>query len=76
LSLVNITANNKYKVQKIIVIKLTKKKLTYRAKWTSTDKDSEFYLVLNFKYSLYLLKRFYLANLMLLGLSANLPLWL
>jgi hypothetical protein len=32
LLLVNITADNKYKVQKIIAIKLTKKKLTYQAK--------------------------------------------
>jgi hypothetical protein len=30
--LVNVTADNKYKVQKIIAIKLTKRKLTYRAK--------------------------------------------
>jgi hypothetical protein len=29
---VNITADNKYKVQKIIAIKLTKEKLTYQAK--------------------------------------------
>jgi hypothetical protein len=32
--------------------------------------------MLDFKYSLYLLKRFYLANLTLPGLPANLPLWL
>jgi hypothetical protein len=30
--LVNITADNKYKVQKIIAVKLTKGKLTYQAK--------------------------------------------
>jgi hypothetical protein len=29
---VNITANDKYKVQEIIAIKLTKRKLTYQAK--------------------------------------------
>jgi hypothetical protein len=29
---INITADNKYKVQKIIAIKLTKEKLTYQAK--------------------------------------------
>jgi hypothetical protein len=32
LPLINVTADNKYKVQKIITIKLTKGKLTYRAK--------------------------------------------
>jgi hypothetical protein len=32
LSLIKVTANNKYKVQKIIAVKLTKKKLAYQAK--------------------------------------------
>jgi hypothetical protein len=32
LSPVNVTADNKYKVQKIIAVKLTKEKLTYQAK--------------------------------------------
>jgi hypothetical protein len=73
---VNITADDKYKVQKIIAVKLTKEKLTYRAKWTSTDKDPKFYLTSDFKYSLHLLKRFYLANLTLPRPPANLPLWL
>jgi hypothetical protein len=53
---------------------LVRGKLVYRAKWTGVDEDPEFYLVLDFKYSLYLLKCFHLANLMLLGLLANLAL--
>jgi hypothetical protein len=32
--------------------------------------------MLNFKYNLHLLKRFYLANLTLSGPPANLPLWI
>jgi hypothetical protein len=71
-----VTTDNKYKVQEIIAIKLTKEKLTYQAKWTSADKDPEFYLTSDFKYSLHLLKRFYLANPTLPGPPANLPLWL
>jgi hypothetical protein len=71
-----VTANNKYKVQEIIAVKLTREKLTYQAKWTGADKDPKFYLASNFKYSLHLLKRFYLANLTLPGPPANLPLWL
>jgi hypothetical protein len=73
---VNVTADNKYKVQEIIAVKLTKGKLTYRAKWTDADKDPEFYLASDFKYSLHLLKRFHLANPTLSSLPANLPLWL
>jgi hypothetical protein len=73
---IRVITNNKYKVQKIIIIKLTKKKLAYQAKWTNTDKDPKFYLTSDFKYSSHLLKRFYLANPTLPGLSANLPLWL
>jgi hypothetical protein len=76
LSPVNVTADDKYKVQEIIAVKLTKKKLIYQAKWTGTDKDPKFYLMSDFKYSLHLLKRFYLANPMLPSLPANLPLWL
>jgi hypothetical protein len=75
-SSVNVTADNKYKVQKIIAIKLTKGKLIYRAKWTGADKDPEFYPASDFKYSLHLLKRFHLANPTLPGPPANLPLWL
>jgi hypothetical protein len=71
-----VTANNEYKVQKIIAVKLTKEKLTYRAKWTSVDKDPEFYPASDFKYSPYLLKRFHLANPTLSGPPANLSLWL
>jgi hypothetical protein len=71
-----VTADNKYKVQEIIVIKLTKEKLTYQAKWTGADKDPEFYPASDFKYSSHLLKRFHLANPTLPGPPANLPLWL
>jgi hypothetical protein len=74
--LIRVIINNKYKVQKIIAIKLIREKLAYQAKWTNTDKDPEFYPVLNFKYSLHLLKRFHLANPTLPGPPANLPLWL
>jgi hypothetical protein len=73
---VNITADDEYKVQEIIAVKLTKRKLTYQAKWTSTDKNLEFYLALDFKYSPHLLKRFHLANPTLPGPPANLSLWL
>jgi hypothetical protein len=69
-------ADDKYKVQKIIAAKLTKEKLTYQVKWTNTDEDPEFYPTSNFKYSPHLLKRFYLANLILPSPPANLPLWL
>jgi hypothetical protein len=73
---VNVTADNEYKVQKIIAIKLTKRKLTYQAKWTSADEDPKFYPASDFKYSPHLLKRFHLANPTLPSLPANLPLWL
>jgi hypothetical protein len=73
---IKVMVDNKYKVQEIIVIKLTRGKLAYQAKWTGADKDPEFYLASDFKYSLYLLKRFYLANPTLPGPPANLPLWL
>jgi hypothetical protein len=73
---IKVTANDKYKVQEIIAIKLTRGKLAYQAKWTGADKNPEFYLASDFKYSLHLLKRFHLANLTLLGPPANLPLWL
>ena len=46
-------------------MKLVRGKLVYKAKWTSVDKDPEFYPTSDFKYSLHLLKRFYLANLTL-----------
>jgi hypothetical protein len=36
---VNVTADNEYKFQKIIAVKLTRGKLTYRAKWTGADED-------------------------------------
>jgi hypothetical protein len=71
---VNVTANDEYKVQEIIAVKLIRGKLTYRAKWTSADKDPEFYLASDFKYSPHLLKRFHLANPTLPGPPANLPL--
>jgi hypothetical protein len=74
--LVNVTTNNEYKVQKIIAIKLTRGKLTYRAKWTGADKDPEFYPMSDFKYSPHLLKRFHLANPTLPRPPVNLPLWL
>jgi hypothetical protein len=71
---VNVTADNKYKVQEIIAVKLTRGKLTYRAKWTDADKNPEFYPASDFKYSSPLLKRFHLANLTLPGPPANLSL--
>jgi hypothetical protein len=69
---IRVTADDEYKVQEIIAVKLTRGKLVYRAKWTGADKNPEFYLASDFKYSLHLLKRFHLANLMLPGLPANL----
>jgi hypothetical protein len=73
---VNVTADNKYKVQEIIAVKLTRGKLIYRAKWTGADKDPEFYPASDFKYSPHLLKRFHLANPTLPGPPAKLPFWL
>jgi hypothetical protein len=73
---IRVTADDKYKVQEIIAVKLTKGKLAYRAKWTGADKDPEFYPTSDFKYSPHLLKRFHLANPTLPGPPANLPLWL
>ena len=68
------TADDEYKVQEIVVVRLVRGKLVYRAKWTSVDKDPEFYPTLDFKYSLHLLKRFYLANPKLPRPPANLAL--
>jgi hypothetical protein len=74
LSPIKVTADNEYKVQEIVVVQLVRGKLVYKAKWTGADKDLEFYPVLDFKYSLYLLKCFHLANLTLPGPPANLVL--
>jgi hypothetical protein len=41
---VNMTADDEYEVQEIIAVKLTRGKLTYRAKWTGADEDPEFLL--------------------------------
>ena len=49
-------------------------KLAYKAKWTGVDEDLEFYPASDFKYSLHLIKRFYLANFKLSSLLANLAL--
>ena len=73
---IRVTADNKYKVQEIVTVQLVRGKLVYRAKWTSTDKDPEFYPASDFKYSPHLLKRFHLANPKLPGPPANLALWL
>src|SRR6266516_3754942 len=73
---IKVTADNKYKVQEIVMVQLVRGKLVYKAKWTSADKDPEFYPVLDFKYSLHLLKRFHLANPKLPRPLANLALWL
>ena len=72
LLLIKVTVDNEYKVQKVIIVKLVQGKLVYRVKWTNIDKDPEFYLILDFKYSLYLLKSFHLANPTLPGLPINL----
>ena len=73
---IKVTADNKYKVQEIVAIRLVRGKLFYKAKQTSIDKDPKFYPMLDFKYSPHLLKSFHLANPTLLGPLANLPLWL
>ena len=68
------TADDEYKVQEIVAVRLVRGKLVYRAKWTGVDKDPEFYPISDFKYSLYLLKRFHLANPKLPRPPANLAL--
>ena len=73
---IKVIADDEYKVQEVITVKLVRGKLVYRAKWTSADKDPEFYPASDFKYSLHLLKSFHLANPTLPGPPANLPLWL
>jgi len=73
---IKVTADDKYKVQEIVAVKLVRGKLIYKAKWTGADKDPEFYPASDFKYSPHLLKRFYLANSTLPGPPANLSLWL
>jgi hypothetical protein len=73
---IRVTANDEYKVQEIIAVKLTRGKLAYQAKWTGADENPEFYPASDFKYSLHLLKRFHLANPTLPSPPANLPLWL
>jgi hypothetical protein len=55
-------------------VRLVRRKLVYRAKWTSVDEDPKFYPTLDFKYSLHLLKRFHLANPKLPRPPANLAL--
>ena len=74
LLLIKVTADDEYKVQEVIIMKLVQSKLVYRAKWTGVDKDPEFYLTSDFKYSLHLLKSFYLVNPTLPSLPTNLPL--
>ena len=59
LGLVYITDNTKYKVDKILAAKLLQGKLLYRASWVGYNKDLNFYLASNFKYSLYKLYNFY-----------------
>ena len=55
---------------------LVQGRLVYRAKWTGADKDPEFYLTSDFKYSPHLLRNFHLANLTLPRLLTNLLLWI
>ena len=74
--LIKVTADDEYKVQEVIVVKLVRGKLVYRVKWTSADEDPEFYLMSDFKYSLYLIRSFHLVNPTLPGLPVNLSLWL
>ena len=74
LLLIKVTTDDEYKVQEIIVVKLVRGKLVYRVKWTGVDKDPEFYLTSDFKYSLHLLKSFYLTNPTFPSLPINLPL--
>ena len=73
---IQVTADKEYKVQEIIAIKLIRGKLVYKAKQTSVDKDPEFYPTSDFKYSLHLIRDFYLANPTLPGPPVNLALWL
>ena len=51
---IQVTADEEYKVQEIIAIKLIRGKLVYKAKWTGVDEDPEFYLASDFKYSSHL----------------------
>ena len=37
--LIKVTADDEYKVQEVIVVKLVQGMLVYRAKWTGADKD-------------------------------------
>jgi hypothetical protein len=76
LLLIKVTANDEYKVQEVIAVKLVRGKLVYRAKWTGTDDDPEYYPVSDFKYSPYLLHTFHLTNPILPGPLINLQLWL
>ena len=71
---IKVTSDHEYKVQEIVTVRLVRGKLVYKVKWTGADEHPEFYPTSDFKYSLHLLKRFYLANPTLPRPPANLPL--
>jgi len=59
---IKVVVDNEWEVQEIVAIKLTRGKLSYKAKWSGTDEDPEFYPASDFKYSPQLIKNFHLAN--------------
>jgi len=72
---IKVVADNEWEVQEIVAVKLTRGKLSYKAKWSSADEDPEFYPASDFKYSPQLIKNFHLANPKLPGPPTNLALW-
>ena len=72
---IKVVADNEWEVQEIVAVKLTRGKLSYKAKWSGADEDPEFYPASDFKYSPQLIKNFHLANPKLPGPPTNLALW-
>ena len=53
--------NYEWEVNELLAVKKMRNKLFYYANWLGHDEDLEWYLVSDFKYTLYKLKAFYLC---------------
>ena len=57
-----IARENEWEVEELLAVRSRYGKLVYRVKWEGADEDPEEYPAGNFKYYLYKVKDFYLAN--------------
>ena len=64
---IQVIDKQEWEVEDILVVKKERNLLKYYASWVGCDKDLEWYLASNFKYSSYKLWDFHLAHLDLLG---------